>query len=288
MTDAYSGMPEPEDLPDTDGDANYTPVVALLHDSQCYNNPQAGENLEAVGELAPTRRRRLLQRSARSSPILDDRDFDEIDNGYEVETKIVLPEDETSYITFIACDNAGNCAAYDPDEDSDIALLQIGPLIDEELCLVPIVGDVTISGEWDGSCPSGRAPEPYGGDGDRYARYYTFSLDSTSDVTITLTSEEDTYLYLLEGAGKDGAELHENDDVVPSEDLSSRIEANLGPGQYTIEATTYYSQKTGEFTLEVSGLARRLLWMRTALRALRWTIQRRMPGWWRTARRCWR
>ena len=48
--------------------------------------------------------------------------------------------------------------------------------------------------------------------------------------------------------------MHENDDVVPSEDLNSRIEANLGPGQYTIEATTYHSQKTGEFTLEVSGI----------------------------------
>ena len=92
------------------------------------------------------------------------------------------------------------------------------------------------------------------GEGDRYARYYTLSLDSTSDVTITLTSEEDTYLYLLEGAGKDGAELHENDDIVPSKDLDSRIEATLGPSQYTIEATTYHSQKTGEFTLEVNGI----------------------------------
>ena len=68
----------------------------------------------------------------------------------------------------------------------------------------PIAGDaITIEGgNWDGSCPSGREPEPYGGEGDRYARYYTFSLDSTSDVTITLTSEEDTYLYLLEGDGQ--------------------------------------------------------------------------------------
>ena len=73
-------------------------------------------------------------------------------------------------------------------------------------------------------------------------------------MTIALTSEEDTYLYLLEGAGRDGDVLHENDDTVPSHDLNSRIEANLGPGQYTIEATTYYSQATGEFTLEWSGI----------------------------------
>ena len=254
VIDAYSGLPEPEDLPDTDGDEDYTPVVALLHDSQCYSNPQAGENLEVVENLRLHDAAIYCDGQPEFRPIVDDRDFDEIDNGYEVETTIVLPKDEISYVTFIACDNAGNCTAYDPDEDSDIALLQIGPLIDEDLCLVPIAGDITIGGNWDGSCPSGREPEPYGGEGDRHARYYTFSLDSTSDVTISLTSEEDTYLYLLEGTGTDGTQLYENDDVVPSEDLNSRIEANLGPGQYTIEATTYYSQKTGEFTLEVSGI----------------------------------
>ena len=254
VTDAFSGLPEPEDLPDTDGDEDYTPVVALLHDSQCYSNPQAGENLEAVENLRLHDDAIYCDGQPEVRPIVDDRDFDEVDNGFDVETTMVLPEDETSYITFIACDNAGNCTAYDPDEDSDIALLQIGPLIDEDLCLNPIAGDINISGTWDGSCPSGRAPEPYGGDGDRYARYYAFSLDSTSDVTISLTSEEDTYLYLLEGTGTDGTQLYENDDVVPSEDLNSQIEANLGPGQYTIEATTYYSQKTGEFTLEVSGI----------------------------------
>ena len=254
VTDAYSGLPEPEDLPDVDGDNKYMPVAILLHDSQCYNNPQAGENLEAVEDLRLHDGAIYCDGQPEVRPILDDKDFDELDRGYEVETTIVLPEDEISYVTFIACDNAGNCAAYDPDEDSYIALSQIGPLIDDDLCFVLIAGDITISGTWDGSCPSGRAPEPYGGDGERYAWYYTFSLDSASDVTITLTSDEDTYLYLLEGVGKDGTELHENDDIVPSQDLNSRIEARLGPGEYTIEATTYYSQKTGEFTLEVSGI----------------------------------
>ena len=163
VTDPYSGLPEPEDLPDTDGDEDYTPAVALLHDSQCYSNRQAGENLEVVENLRLHDDAIYCDGQPEFRPIVDDRDFDEIDNGYEVETTIVLPEDETSYVTFIACDNAGSCTAYDPDEDSDIALLQIGPLIDEDLCLVSIAGDITISGNWDGSCPSGRAPEPYGG-----------------------------------------------------------------------------------------------------------------------------
>ena len=35
VTDSNSGLPEPEDLPDNDGDADYTPVVALISGGQC-------------------------------------------------------------------------------------------------------------------------------------------------------------------------------------------------------------------------------------------------------------
>ena len=261
VTDVGSWLPEPEDLPDNDGDHSYTPVAGLVHDGQCFSSASAGESLEAVGGISLNGGSIYCDGEPEIYPIRDDRDFDEIDRGYSVRTTLVLEQASTYFVSFIACDNAGNCAVYDADEDSDALLLRVDTLGEEpaDPCITTITWDAIagaaiIEGEWDGSCPSGRAPEPYGGDGDRYARYYTFSLDSTSDVTITLTSEEDTYLYLLKGAGKDGAELHENDDVVPSEDLNSRIKANLGPGQYTIEATTYYSQKTGEFTLEVSGI----------------------------------
>ncbi len=257
VADTYSGMPEPEDLPDTDRDEDYTPVTGLVHDGQCYSNDSGGQSLEAMEGIEVHGGSIYCVGEPEIYPIRDDRDFEDIYRGHEVQTTLVLERDSTYFVSFIACDNAGNCAVYDADEDSDALLLRVDTLGEEptDACIATITGDAIIEGEWDGSCPSGREPEPYGGDGERYARYYTFSLDSTSDVTITLTSEEDTYLYLLEGAGKDGAELHENDDVVPSEDLSSRIEANLGPGQYTIEATTYYSQKTGEFTLEVSGIS---------------------------------
>ena len=58
--------------------------------------------------------------------VVDDRDFDEIDDGFDVETKIVLDENEAHYVTFIVCDNAGNCAMYTPDEnDTDEALAEI-------------------------------------------------------------------------------------------------------------------------------------------------------------------
>ena len=35
VTDSHSGLPEPEDLPDADGDDAYMPAVALISKGQC-------------------------------------------------------------------------------------------------------------------------------------------------------------------------------------------------------------------------------------------------------------
>ena len=253
VTDANSGLPEPEDLPDIDGDGDYTPVAALVHGSQCYNDPQTGVSLEAVDALTLHDGAIYCHGQPEVRLIVSDRDFDEIDNGFDVETTIVLPEGEIHYVTFVVCDRSGNCIAYDADEDSDIALVELTPEQDDP-CLATITDDGTIDGNWDGTCPSDREPEQYGGSGARFARYYSFALDAAADVSITLASSEDTYLYLLDGAYKDGPDLYENDDIIPGSNLNSRIEQQFQPGEYTIEATTYYSQKTGEFTLEVSGI----------------------------------
>ena len=255
VQDAESGLPEPEDLPDRDGDQDYTPVAALVHDSQCYNSSQDEDSFAAVENLRLRDGAIYCFGQPEIHPIRDDRDFDEIDNGYDVETTLVLPEGETHYVTFLVCDRSGNCIVYDADEDSDIALVELTPEQDVP-CLANITGDSTINGIWDGTCPSNREPEPYGGSGARFARYYSFALDSAVDVSITLTSSYDTYLYLLDGASKEGPDLYENDDIIPGSNLNSHIEQRLQPGDYTIEATTYYSQKTGEFTLEVSGIGK--------------------------------
>ena len=102
-----------------------------------------------------------------------------------------------------------------------------------------------------------------------YARYYTFTLSEASDVTVTLESQVDTYIYLLSDAGKDGAELCNNDDHHASdvngekckriadalaEDTDAGLTASLDSGDYTIEATTWYANKPGSFTLTVSGI----------------------------------
>ena len=191
-------------------------------------------------------------------PIRDDRDFDEINDGYSVRTSLILEQGSTYFITYVACDKAGNCTVYDADEDSDALLLRIDTLTETpaDPCLVPFTEDITINGAWDGACPSNREPESYGGSGARFARYYSFALDAAADVSIMLTSSEDTYLYLLDGTGKEGPDLYENDDITPGSNLNSRIEQQLQPGEYTIEATTYNNQKTGEFTLEVSGISK--------------------------------
>ena len=112
-----------------------------------------------------------------------------------------------------------------------------------EACIQTVQIDNTVSlidGSWSAACEAS-TPAPEGGV--RYARYYIFTLPAASTVTIDLISDEDTYLYLREGAGQRGAVIGENDDVdTAAEIFDSRIEAELEAGVYTIEATTYEPQ----------------------------------------------
>ena len=124
VTDPVSGIPEPEDLADdTNGDRDYMPLVALISSSQCHSeNPN--DKAYSMHNFAGNS---LWCKSAPSiRQVVDDRDFDEIDDGFEVSTKVVLDENVVRYVTFIVCDNAGNCAMYTPDQnDTDEALAQI-------------------------------------------------------------------------------------------------------------------------------------------------------------------
>ena len=112
-----------------------------------------------------------------------------------------------------------------------------------------------ISGTWSGDCVSDRPPDdPDAPLGVRHARFYTFTLDAPSDVTVSLTSEHNPYLYLLAGVGRDGAALHSNNNI-SANDFNSRIETALPPGNYTIEATTYAVGISGNFTLAFDAVA---------------------------------
>ena len=83
----------------------------------------------------------------------------------------------------------------------------------------------------------------------RYAKFYGFSVKERARVRIDLASSVDTYLFLISGAGKSGAVLERDDDG--GSGLNSRIERELEPGIYVIEATTYGAASTGTFTLSV-------------------------------------
>ena len=133
VTDAHSGLPEPEDLPDVDGDDNYTPVVALISRSQCETVADGTTPDKTLSYAASIHEDETLYCPGTMqegeyiatgtgfgfAPIRDDKDFDEIDDGYDVETTLVLDENRIFYVTFIACDNAGNCTFYDPDGNDD-------------------------------------------------------------------------------------------------------------------------------------------------------------------------
>ena len=132
-----------------------------------------------------------------------------------------------------------------------------------DTCVALVSADGEISGSWVADCESSHSDRV-----GRYARYYTFSLAESAEVSITLESSTDPYLYLREGVGREGTVLCENDDyasevtstlcsiIDSSLDTStdSGMVASLAEGVYTIEATTYDAGATGDFTLTASGL----------------------------------
>ena len=88
-----------------------------------------------------------------------------------------------------------------------------------------------------------------------YARYYGFTLAEQAEVTITVNSDEDSYLYLRSGDARSGTALndHQGDDDAGG-DRNAQIVETLEAGDYTIEATTFDAATAGTFTLTISGL----------------------------------
>ena len=117
-------------------------------------------------------------------------------------------------------------------------------------CVETLTADGTVSGQWATGCDSQVSARGY-------ARYYTFELAAESEVTITLeltSGNADTFLYLRQGENaKAGSVLHENDDDGAT--TRSKIDETLAAGSYTIEATTFDTSQTGDFTLTISGWA---------------------------------
>ena len=113
-----------------------------------------------------------------------------------------------------------------------------------EACSEALPPSGTAEGTWAPDCNS---QERSGS----HARYYTFEVEEETSVTITLESDDaDTYLNLWPGTDRTGTPEAFDDDSPDT--TRSEIVANLSPGSYTIEATTYSAGETGVFTLTVS------------------------------------
>ena len=165
--------------------------------------------------------------------------------NYTVESTTYKPVTSGSFALTIAGLSQAEAPAPDPQPEPE-------PVPEVDTCIESVDGGGTIEEGWDDSCLSEKAA--LSGAGDRYARFYTFTLDEAADVTIMLESDEDTYLYLLSGHGRSGTVLYEEDDIVYGVNTNSRLSENLDAGDYTIEATTYYAQTDGDFTLKIEGL----------------------------------
>jgi pimeloyl-ACP methyl ester carboxylesterase len=110
-------------------------------------------------------------------------------------------------------------------------------------CLSTVAVNQSISGSLSASCTSAHRSG-------RYARYYAFTVNSTSTVSVSMSSGVfDTYLYLLSGNGTGGAVVTSNDDYSGTD---SRVSQTLSPGTYTVEATSY-ALSSGSFVLQISG-----------------------------------
>ena len=114
-------------------------------------------------------------------------------------------------------------------------------------CDHELTADGTTSGQWSARCQSAML-------GRGYAQYYSFNLEGDTQVTIDLESRLDPYLFLRAGEARSGNFLLENDDVEAGANTNSRITTTLAAGTYTIEATTYYAEETGSFTLTIADL----------------------------------
>jgi len=126
-------------------------------------------------------------------------------------------------------------------------LLSVIPTtIPAEDCTNSIETNTSTDGIWEQSCTSTN------GQG-KYAKYYTFKLSSEQQVTISLDSNEDSYLYLLEGEGTTGDVIDQNDDGGGGSD--AEIFLILEAGTYTIEATTFAKAVTGIFVLTLDAEA---------------------------------
>ena len=134
---------------------------------------------------------------------------------------------------------------------------------EDDGCWTPLSGSGNFTAIWSGPGPdqlslgasAAEACKSQGRAGS-YARYFGFTLDQQTAVTIDLSSWQDGYLLLRSGRNSRTAEtVLYRDDSGGLGGSDARIAATLPAGDYTIEATTDTGPPaTGLFTLGVQGV----------------------------------
>ena len=248
---------------------SFNPVKAAVDHAPVFSNTETG--LRAVAENTPPGTPIGEPFTATDADghtltylILDELDAESFDidpSSGQLLTKAPLRYDtKRVYRLSVAVHDGGDDhGGGDHSLDATLAATIVVTDVAEESvnsCVQPLSASGTATGSWDDSCLSANRPYGEGGraDNDYYSRFYTFTLEEVALVSITLTSASgvDTFLYLMEGAGRDGLTEAENDDIDANSNRNSRIEAeDLEAGEYTIEATTYDPEASGDFTLVV-------------------------------------
>jgi len=130
---------------------------------------------------------------------------------------------------------------YEPETTGNFVVTLSGAVSGN--CIGPIDLDSSESDSWEPGCPSENNTGAY-------AKYFTFTLSSSRQITIDLTSSKDTLLFLLSGSGQTGSVIEQDDDS--GNGTNSKIVRTLSAGTYTIEATTYELATTGNFVVSLS------------------------------------
>ena len=183
----------------------------------------------------------LREGNARSGAALNDHGADD-DAGNGTNSQAVETLSAGTYTV--------EATTFDGEETGDFALSITPAGAESGDCLEDLgtlAGQVSRTGEWSSDCESVARD-------DSYARFYSFTLAEATEVTIDLESgDTDTYLYLRDGSAQSGTALndHEDDDDA-GEGTNSQAVETLAAGTYTIEATTYDEEETGDFTLTIT------------------------------------
>ena len=123
-------------------------------------------------------------------------------------------------------------------------------------CLVALgtltAGSITTqAGSWDrdDGCRSTNATRTAH---NRYARYVSFTVTEALEARITLSSPQGKRLYLLEGAGTGGRIL--DSAGTTSTTSAASLWEPLQAGTYTLETTTYYTNREADFTVTIDSM----------------------------------